>query len=145
MTIFEALRSDHEIQRKLVKGLLATEATDPQRKKLFVKLKRELKVHALAEERYFYIPLMKDGRTQEKARHSVAEHHELDEYIDKLENSEVSSAEWFETAEKMCKRVIHHLDEEEHEAFQMAGKALEEEQKKELAEQYRMAMNEHGA
>jgi len=45
----------------------------------------------------------------------------------------------------MGHRIIHHLDEEEQEVFQLAGKALEEEQKENLATQYRQAMNEHGA
>lgn len=144
MTIFEALRSDHEIQRKLVRDLLKTEGKSPERKKLFEKLKAELKVHALAEERHFYIPLMKKSLTQEKARHSVAEHHELDEYLEELENIDMSSSAWLMTAKKMGDRVIHHLDEEEHEVFQMAGKAFDEKQKERLADEYRQAMNEHG-
>jgi len=99
-TIFEALRSDHQIQRQLIDELLETSGESPKREELFTKLKRELAVHAMAEERHFYIPLMKDELTQEKARHSVAEHHELDEFIEELENTEMSSPAWLATAKK---------------------------------------------
>ena len=142
MNIFEALRKDHEIQRDLIKRLLETEGDSDDRKRIFLQLKEELENHAKAEEQHFYVPLMEKDLTQEKARHSVAEHHELDELIEELESTDMSSPGWLATAKTLGERLIHHLDEEEQEVFQMAGKALKEQQKDQLANGYQDKMEE---
>ena len=136
MNIFEALRQEHEIQRNLVAKLVETHGDTEERKKIFEQLKHELKIHADAEERHFYIPLIKKDLTQEKARHSVAEHHEMDELIEELEDTEMNASNWLKIAKELEHKVTHHLDEEEQEVFQMAGKALTEKQKTSLAEDY---------
>lgn len=140
MNIFEALRQEHEIQRDLVAKLVETHGDTEERKKIFEHLKHELKIHADAEERHFYIPLIKKDLTQEKARHSVAEHHEMDELIEELEDTEMEASNWLKTAKDLEHKVTHHLDEEEQEVFQMAGKALTENQKTSLAEDYNKAI-----
>ncbi|TVZ27610.1 hemerythrin HHE cation binding domain-containing protein [Gillisia sp. Hel_I_86] len=136
MNIFEALRQEHEIQRNLVKKLVSTHGDTQERKKIFEQLRHELKIHADAEERHFYVPLIKKDLTQQKARHSVAEHHEMDELIEQLEDTEMSASNWLKIAKDLEHKVTHHLDEEEQEVFQMAGKALTEKQKISLASDY---------
>ena len=140
MNIFEALREDHEKQRTLVDLLVKTHGDSEGREELFERLVSELERHAMAEERNFYIHLMQEDQTQEKARHSVSEHHEMDELIEKLRDMDRSSSQWVATAEKLRERVHHHLDEEEQEVFQMAGKVLSNKQKEELAESYHSDM-----
>ena len=141
MNIFEALRHDHDKQRELVDALIQTHGDTQQRHKLMDELKTELEEHAKFEERYFYNPLMFDDLTHEKARHSVAEHHEIDELIEQLEDTEMSSSALLVAAKKLHHLVHHHLSEEEHEVFQLAGKALTEGQKESLAKQYNDAMH----
>ncbi|WP_029773045.1 hemerythrin domain-containing protein [Pseudoalteromonas sp. TB51] len=141
MNIFEALRHDHDKQRELVDALIQTHGDTKQRHKLMDELKAELEDHAKFEERYFYNPLMFDDLTHEKARHSVAEHHEIDELIEQLEDTAMSSSAWLVAAKKLHYLVHHHLSEEEHEVFQLAGKALTEGQKESLAKQYNDAMH----
>jgi hemerythrin superfamily protein len=136
MTIFEALRADHERQRKLIDRLLETEGASDERRELFGRLKVELDAHAGAEERYFYVPLMEHDLTQGKARHSVAEHKEIEDFVEQLEGYDMSASQWKLTAEALAHRLIHHLDEEEHEVFQVAGKVLTEHQKSDLAKEY---------
>ncbi len=136
MTIFEALRREHEIQRDLIKKLIQTEGKTEQRQEIFNNLKHELTIHADAEERFFYVPLMKHDLTQEKARHSVAEHHDMDELVEQLEDTEMDASNWLKIAKDLEHQVTHHLDEEEQEVFQLAGKALTEEQKASLAKDY---------
>ena len=143
MTIFEALRQEHEIQRELIDKLIKTEGKTEERKKLFEQLKHELKIHEDAEERHFYIPLMEKDSTQDKARHSVAEHHEMDELVEKLEDVEMDASNWLKVAKDLEHQLIHHLDEEEHEVFQMAGKALTEKQKTSLATDYNKMIKEN--
>lgn len=136
MTIFESLRADHETQRTLVDLLAKTTGDSDGRNELFARLKREMEAHAGAEERYFYVPLMEHDLTQEKARHSVAEHKELDDLVEKLEEYDMSGPQWLQTAEELSHLLIHHLDEEEQEVFQLAGRALSEDEKSSLADEY---------
>jgi hemerythrin-like domain-containing protein len=136
MNIFEALRADHETQRDLVERLVKTEGDSEERRELFDRLKTELEAHAGAEERYFYVPLMEHDLTQDKARHSVSEHKELDDFVEQLEEYEMSGSQWLQTAKELAHRLTHHLDEEEHEVFQIAGKALTEQDKMSYAEGY---------
>ena len=143
MTIFEALRQEHEIQRDLIDKLIKTEGKTEERKKIFADLKHELKIHEDAEERHFYVPLMKKDLTQEKARHSVAEHHEMDELVEQLEDTEMDASNWLKIAKELEHQLIHHLDEEEQEVFQMAGKALTEKQKTDLASSYNKEIREN--
>ncbi|MDC6351148.1 hemerythrin domain-containing protein [Zeaxanthinibacter sp. PT1] len=142
MNIFEALREDHDVQRDLVKRLIETSGDQDARDQLFIALRSELESHAEAEERHFYVPLIESDLTQEKARHSIAEHHEIDELIEELENTEYSSPGWLVTAKKLQEKVEHHLSEEEHEVFQMAGKVLTSKQKEDLAKSYQKYMSD---
>lgn len=140
MTIFEELRADHDKQRELIEQVLATSGASEERDRLFLNLKKQLEDHALAEERYFYVPLMKFDATQEKARHSVAEHHELDELIEALSNAEQDSPGWLTHAKNLAHKLLHHLEEEEQEVFPHAGKILGDEEKSSLGSDYRKEM-----
>ena len=142
MNIFEALRKDHDIQRSLLDELIDTEGNSQRRDVIFKALKYELAIHADAEERHFYIPLIKNDKTQDKARHGIAEHHEIDELIEKLEKTEYASSAWLKIAKDLREKVEHHLEEEEHAVFQMAGKVLSEGQKNSLAKDYNGYMQE---
>jgi hypothetical protein len=142
-TIFEALRNDHEIQRSLIARLLDTVGASEERQATFAELRVELSAHADNEERYFYVPLMLDDLTQEKARHSVSEHKELEDFVEKLDEYQFEASQWLMTARDLEQRLTHHLDEEEHEVFQLAGKVLSDRKKTELAAAYQAAM--HGS
>ena len=137
MNIFEALREDHDKQRTLVDILVKTHGDSDGRREIFDKLKKELRDHADAEERHFYIPLIESDLTQDKARHSIAEHHDIDELLEELEETDMSSPGWLAAAKKLHHEVNHHLDEEEHEVFQMAGKVLSDQQKEKLAKDFK--------
>ncbi|MEZ5024909.1 MAG: hemerythrin domain-containing protein [Chitinophagales bacterium] len=145
MTIFENIRKDHDIQRDLADKLVKTSGDEKDRRDLFSKLKKELQVHADAEERYFYVPLIEQDMTQEHARHGVAEHHEIDELIEKLEATEMSSPAWLGYAKDLKHKVYHHLEDEEHTFFQLAGKVMKESEKTSLGKDYRKHMNSEGA
>lgn len=137
MTIFDALREDHQTQRSLLETLLQTSGDSDGRNELYARLRGELDAHAAAEERYFYAPLMEHDTTQEKARHSVAEHKELDDLVEQLDGYDMSGSQWIQTARELGDRLVHHLDEEEHEVFQVAGKVLSDAEQRDLADEYR--------
>lgn len=145
MTIFEALRKDHTIQRDLLARLVETHGDSDVRETLYKQVRAELKFHANAEERALYIPMMEINLTQEKARHSVAEHHEIDELLELLDETDYSATHWLTHAKQLQHLVTHHLDEEEQEVFQLAGRGLNEPQKTSLADEYQTEMQRQRA
>jgi hypothetical protein len=136
MNIFEALRVSHETQRALSARLLASQTDSEERRDVFLELKQELVAHETAEERCFYVPLFEHDSTVDAARHAIAEHHEMDEMVEELEEINPAWQTWMQGAKKLCDKIEHHLGEEEHKFFQEAGKVLTEAQKVALAKDY---------
>ena len=136
MNIFEALRESHDRQRTYAKSLIKTSGDTPERVEAYKLLKDELQAHETAEERHFYIPLMECDAGVDLSRHAISEHHEMDEMMEELDETEMSSPAWLATAKKLSEKVHHHLEEEEQKFFQMAGKLLDEKQKQSLAGKY---------
>ncbi|MDR9749815.1 hemerythrin domain-containing protein [Pseudomonas sp. SZMC_28357] len=136
MNIFEALRESHERQRGYADALIQTHGDSKERVEAYQQLKAELQAHETAEERFFYIPLMEHDLGIDLSRHAISEHHEMDEMMEELDETEMSSPAWMATAKKLSEKVHHHLKEEEQKFFQQAGKLLSEKQKDQLAAQY---------
>ncbi|MAN60108.1 MAG: hemerythrin [Flavobacteriaceae bacterium] len=136
MNIFEAIRKDHDKQRELCRLVTSTSGKSEGRKEMWEKLKHELQIHADAEERTFYSPLIHTEMMQEHARHGIAEHHEMDELIEKIDDTDMDSPAWLTYAKQLCEKVEHHLEDEEHSFFQMAGKVFTEQQKTSIAKDY---------
>ncbi len=143
MNIFEAIRKDHDKQRELCRLVTSTTGKSKGRKEMWKSLKEELEVHAIAEERHFYKPLISNDMMQEHARHGIAEHHEIDELIAKIDDTEMDSPAWLTYAKQLCEKVEHHLEDEEHTFFQLAGKVFSEAQKENLATDYNKSMKEN--
>lgn len=136
MNIFEALRESHDRQRSYADILVQTSGDNAERVEAYKQLKAELQAHETAEERFFYIPLMEHDNGVDLSRHAISEHHEMDEMMETLDETEMSSPAWLATAKKLSEKVHHHLKEEEQKFFQMAGKLLDEKQKESLAGDY---------
>jgi type I site-specific restriction endonuclease len=134
--IFQALMVSHETQRELSARLLATPQASEERQHVFEELKRELGAHETAEERCFYVPLIEHDQSVDLARHAIAEHHEMDEMVEHLDEVDPHAAEWQECCQKLCDKIEHHLNEEEQKFFPQAGEVLGEEQKLQLAQDY---------
>lgn len=142
MEIFQAIRNDHEKQRSLMKVLVETSGDTRSRRESFTELKEQLSQHAIAEERYFYAPLMKSDKTIDDSRHGIAEHHEIEELVEKLEETDMGSSAWLHYMKTLQERVLHHLAEEEKEFFKHADKVLSSKQKDELADDYNKEMRQ---
>ena len=136
MNIFEALRESHERQRGYADALIQTHGDSKERVEAYQQLKAELQAHETAEERFFYIPLMEHDLGIDLSRHAISEHHERDEMMEELDETDMSSPAWMATAKKLSEKVHHHLKEEEQKFFQQAGKLLSDKQKDQLAAQY---------
>lgn len=68
----------------------------------------------------------------EKTRHSVAEHKDVDDLLQELCELEMSSGGWIHKFEKLQRKVIHHLDEEEKDVFPLARHLISDTRAQEL-------------
>ena len=124
--IFERLKEDHDRHRELLDKLLATHGDSAERESLFEELTKELKSHAAAEEQALYSTMMRKPPTTGETRHSVAEHHEIEEALNDLAATEMSEGGWLTKFKSFDHRYRHHIDEEEDEHFPDFAKYLDE-------------------
>jgi hemerythrin superfamily protein len=135
--IYQALRESHELQRALCTRLLRANAADGHaRRDALYALRVELEAHAAAEERYLYAVILMDDRGLRSSRHALAEHHEIEECVERVQKADPKGDAWQEHAKALSKKVRHHLKEEESKFFQVSGKILGARQKTALAREY---------
>jgi hypothetical protein len=134
--IYEALRESHAIQRSLCRSLARIQSRE-KAQPVFEALRLELAAHAAAEERFLYAVILMDDRGLSPSRHALAEHHEIDECVEALQEHGASAEGWTEKVRKLSHEVHHHLREEETKFFQVSGKILTDAQKVRLAARYR--------
>ena len=115
--IFERLKQDHDTHRELLDKLLETSGDSSEREELFTELTKELKSHAAAEEQALYSTMLRKPPTTDETRHSVAEHHEIDEALNDLAATEMSSSAWLTKFKDFDHQYRHHIDEEEEDHF----------------------------
>jgi hypothetical protein len=115
--IFGRLIMDHELHRDLLDALGETQGESEERAELFERLTKEVKSHAAAEEQALYSTMMRKPETTEETRHSVAEHQEIQELLNDLAATPMSSGAWLTKFRELRERYLHHIDEEEAENF----------------------------
>jgi len=115
--IFARLIQDHDKHRDLLGKLAETGDASNERAALFEELTKELKGHAAAEEQALYSTMMRKPPTTADTRHSVAEHHEIEEALNDLAATDMSSPDWMEKFAELDHDYRHHIDEEEEEHF----------------------------
>jgi hypothetical protein len=132
--IYVNLKRDHDLHRELLKQI--AEARNGEREPLFERLRLEIAAHAAAEEESLYATMLADPDLREEARHSVAEHKEVADYLGELTRVEIGSPQWDEKFAHMRQRYEHHIEEEEEEMFPAAEKLLPARIEQELADTY---------
>ena len=115
--IFDRLKEDHDRHRALLDKLLETSGASEERKVLFTELTKELKAHASAEEQALYSTMLRKPPTTDDTRHSVAEHHELEEALNDLAATDMSEGGWLTKFKTFDHDYRHHIEEEEKEHF----------------------------
>lgn len=115
--VLERIKKDHDRHRELLSRIATTEGDSEERRSLFTELTKELKAHASAEEQSVYSEMLSDPEVTDETRHSVAEHHEIEEMLNDLAATEMSSPGWLQKFKKLDERYRHHIDEEEEDHF----------------------------
>ncbi len=125
--IFARLKQDHDKHRKLLDKLAETSGESEERRELLEQFTLEVKSHAAAEEQALYSTMMRKPANTDETRHSVAEHHELDELMNDLAATDMSSPAWMAKFKQLDHDYRHHIDEEEEDHFPDFDKHLTEE------------------
>ena len=125
--IFDRLKKDHDKHRELLDKLMKTSGHSDEREALFEEFTKELKSHAAAEEQALYSTMLRKPPTTDETRHSVAEHHEIEEALNDLAATDMSDGEWLTKFKDLDHDYRHHIEEEEEEHFPDFAKHLTEE------------------
>lgn len=125
--IFDRLKQDHDKHRDLLDKLAETHGETDERKKLLEQFTVEVKGHASAEEQALYSTMLRKPPTTDSTRHSVAEHHELEEALNDLAATDMSSSAWMAKFKQLDHDYRHHIKEEEDEHFPDFAKHLTDE------------------
>ena len=143
--IFARLKEDHDKHRELLDKLLETSGESEERETLFTELTKELKAHAAAEEQALYSTMLRKPPTTGETRHSVAEHHEIEEALNDLAATDMSEGGWLTKFKSFDHRYRHHIDEEEEEHFPDFEKHLDEEDMKHMEKVFERRKKEEKA
>ncbi|MEN3972181.1 hemerythrin domain-containing protein [Sphingomicrobium sp. XHP0235] len=134
-TIFKRLKKDHETHRELLERIEKLGNTE-ERKALFNNFRVEVTAHAAAEEETLYSNMLEDPELRHDGQHSVAEHHELDELMAEIADTDGSSSAWMEKFKKLKHDYLHHIDEEEEDMFPAAKEEFSKSEAKEMGEKF---------
>lgn len=132
--VLERLKSDHDRQRELLDKIAATSGDSEERRELFTALTKELKSHAAAEEQSVYSEMLADPEVSDETRHSVAEHHEIDEMLNDLAATDMSSPAWLQKFKQLDDRYRHHINEEEEDHFPDFAEHIDDAMDKEMTQ-----------
>ena len=130
--IFADLKADHDRHRDLLARLAETKGDSEERRELFEAFRVEVTAHAAAEEESLYATMLAKPDLRDEARHSVAEHKEIDDFLTELFELEMSSPAWLPKFKEMRHRYEHHIDEEEEEMFPAAAEDLSDAEQERL-------------
>lgn len=134
--IYDCIKIDHALHRNLLKKLAGTKGDSRQRQKWWDQFYYDVKAHAAAEEETFYSKLLEAPKGQDDARHSVAEHKEMDDILEDLNQMEFSSPGWLTRFKTLKEHYEHHMDEEEKEIFFTARKIFSQSDVSRFAERF---------
>ena len=143
--IFARLKKDHDKHRELLDKLLQTSGDTDERKALFEELTKELKGHASAEEQALYSTMLRKPPTTDETRHSVAEHHEIEEALNDLAATDMSEGGWLTKFKSFDHQYRHHIKEEEEEHFPDFEEYLDEKDMEHMREVFERRKQEEKA
>ena len=134
--IFKDLKSDHDKHRDLLEKIGETHGDSAERRELFEELRKELQAHAAAEEEALYAVMLSMPELRDEARHSVAEHKEIDDFLGELCEMDMGKGAWLEKFKAMRHRYLHHIDEEEEDMFPAAAEELSRKEEEQAADTF---------
>jgi iron-sulfur cluster repair protein YtfE (RIC family) len=138
MSLYAEIKSDHDRHRDLMKRILNTSGDSAERQTLWQRFRNDLEAHAAAEEQSLYAELIAEEQSQPQARHSVAEHKESSDLVEKLDAMEMSNPGWLQAFQTLADDLEHHMSEEEQDVFDVSKAMIGDTRAEELATRFRL-------
>jgi len=143
--IFARLKQDHDDHRAILDEMAETSGETERRKELLEKFTKDVKSHAAAEEQALYSTMLRKPPTTDDTRHSVAEHHELNEALNDLAATDMSSSAWMSKFKQLDHDYRHHINEEEEDHFPEFEKHLTDDDREHMKEVFERRKKEEKA
>ena len=127
MNIITKIQSDHQEIRHLINGVDdILDTTGSLRDSQFDKLKTLILIHHDAELATLLNELTKHEKSRDKAMHLVEEHGEHKKVIEQLSELDAETGDWIDRYKELKHDIIHHIEEEEQDLFDLANKTLDD-------------------
>ena len=124
LDITDLILQDHHEQRRVFAMLDEIGDDVVALTAVWQRLKILLEVHAEAEERLFYPPLLKVGTgavdaddAEEETRDAIEDHNDIRDAVALAEQHEVGSKEWWEAVDEANRANSDHMGEEERQGL----------------------------
>jgi iron-sulfur cluster repair protein YtfE (RIC family) len=138
MEITELLRNDHRTVRSLIHRF--GEHEGEARDEIVTELLDELEVHAQLEEDLFYPVIRAEiPDAAELVAEGMEEHHVAKELIGEIRGLDPEDEAWEAKVKVLGENVEHHIEEEEEELFPKVHEGLDEERRRQMADEVREA------
>jgi len=125
--LYDMLVHDHEE----VKGMFK-EAMDKNDTTKFPEIKKELEVHMMGEEEFYYPKAKKVDK--KLVEHGIEEHEEAKQLIKELDRMDKKDSQFMSKLKELKDSVEHHVEEEESKLFPETKESLSDDDEKEAAQ-----------
>ena len=125
MNAIELLKDDHKQMKKLLDEVGSTgDNATVTREKLFTRIRDELRIHEMIEEKVFYPALKEHPKAKDVVLEGYEEHHAVDVLLDELDGVPFDDERWAPKMTVIKENIEHHIEEEEEEMFGKARSIL---------------------
>lgn len=137
MNIYQALKSDHEVVKKLLTELVSLKEGDEKRfSKIVGEIRDELIPHSRAEEAVFYNSIREVNVAKNLVWHGYEEHMMAEALLRSLQALDKIDVQATKIAKKLKTALEHHIEEEETEIFSAAKHLFTEGEAVEMAKAF---------
>jgi hypothetical protein len=145
MQLLRAMRKDHERIRLSLMILDRTQGQSTSRQMYFADLRNLLAAQKDAKEAYFYSVLKDDAKTNAVYRNGIERHSEINELLNDLADTDMSSSHWLIKMRELKDKVETHMRLEEDLVFVCVEAKTNDAERKALGEQYEHSIRLHAA
>lgn len=136
--ILTLIEADHRKAEQLMTELENTKDSK-KTQSLFKEIYKELTLHAKAEELVFYPAMEEYDETEEYIEEAEQEHDSVKVLLEEMKKLQPGDAEFQAKFEALKEAVNHHVEEEESEIFEVVRECMEEDELKELGQEFQAA------
>ncbi len=126
--LYDMLEHDHEEVKQMFSDALENEDTSK-----FGEIKKELEIHMMGEEKYFYPKAKKAD--EELVQHGIEEHEEAKGLIKEIDRMGQNDQQFMPKLKELKNAVEHHIEEEEGKLFPKTQKELGDSEEDKIASQ----------